>query len=155
MILKQHYIITFANGWDKKLFTRLTDDDGEGGAKGGDWYSVCFVEKETHSLLCHTPKSQLCRIYEYIFPRQENSHQRKFTTCSLHTRRTGWETLSIRDLLLTCGVTLLKQNKLIRYRSYLIFDLYFMRHFSIGHAELSQLCQWVPWERWDKTTNIT
>lgn len=89
MILKQHYIITFANGWDKKLFTRLTDDDGEGGAKGGDWYSVCFVEKETHSLLCHSPKSQLCRIYEYIFPRQENSHQRKFTTCSLHTRRTG------------------------------------------------------------------
>lgn len=118
--------------------------------------TVFTLWKRKHILYFVTLLNHSCaRIYEYIFPRQENSHQRKFTTCSLHTRRTGWETLSIRDLLLTCGVTLLKQNKLIRYRSYLIFDLYFMRHFSIGHAELSQLCQWVPWERWDKTTNIT
>lgn len=155
MILRQQYIITFANGWGKKPFTRVSVYDG-----GGWWReeigTLLSLWKRKHILrVCHATKSQLCRIYEYILLRHENCHWRKSTTWSPHTRRTRWETYLSVTLVLTCGVTPLKKNKLIQWLSYLIFDLHFLRDFSIWHAELFQFCQWVPWERWDKTTNIT
>ena len=93
----------------KNPFIRLSGDDG-GGRSRDKIYTLVSLWKGKQILhFCHTTKSQLCRIYEYILLRQENGHQRKSATCS-HIWRTGWESYLSMPLLLTCGVTPLRKT---------------------------------------------